>query len=113
MIPSRCQEMSMRHDHPRPVRNRTCLAPNATSQDRDSTTRQQRELDRMTGTLSAKTVAVPLRNLVPLLIDAANSQRSWLDDFSGDTIRLDSDLYEVLLAYQQLRNQEPSPRAAA
>ena len=67
-----------------------------------STDRTERELDRIAGTAKAPTVSVPLGKMVPLLIDAANSDRTWLSDFADDTVRIDADLYDVLLAYQQL-----------
>ena len=70
--------------------------------------RQQRELDRITGTADPKTVAIPLGKIVPLLIDAAQSDRAWLNDFSEDLVKINADLYEVLLAYGDL-----TKRAAA
>nr|WP_255712843.1 hypothetical protein [Rhodopirellula sp. JC740] len=62
------------------------------------------ELDRMSGLASPKTVALPLAQVARLLIDAASCNRTWLMDFADDVVRIDSDLYEVLLAYQELRN---------
>ena len=70
--------------------------------------RQQRELDRITGNAEPKTVGIPLGKIVPLLMDAAQSDRAWLNDFSEDLVRIDADLYEVLLAYSDL-----TKRAAA
>lgn len=70
-----------------------------------STDRQERELDRITGTAEPKTVAVPLGKIVPLLMDAVSNDRAWLNDFADDTVRVDADLYEVLLAYQQLQTR--------
>ncbi len=67
--------------------------------------RRQRELDRITGTAQPKTVTLPVGKLVPLLVDAANHDRAWLNDFADDPVRIDSDLYDVLLAYQQLRGR--------
>ncbi len=66
---------------------------------------QERELDRIAGTAEAKTVAVPLGKVVPLLIEAGQQQRAWLNDFSDDLIRIDTDLYDVLLAYQELKQR--------
>ena len=66
--------------------------------------RRQLELDRITGVAEPKTVSVSLHQIVPLLIDAANNDRAWLNDFAEDTVRIDADLYDVLLAYQQFRN---------
>ncbi len=64
--------------------------------------RSERELDRITGSAAAKTVAIPLGKMVPLLIDAVRADRAWLNDFADDIVRIDSDLYEVLLAYGQM-----------
>ncbi|MCC9643431.1 hypothetical protein LOC71_14190 [Rhodopirellula sp. JC740] len=66
--------------------------------------RREMELDRMSGLASPKTVALPLAQVARLLIDAASCNRTWLMDFADDVVRIDSDLYEVLLAYQELRN---------
>ena len=49
------------------------------------------------------TVTVPLGEILPLLLDAFESRRMWLDDFDDDDIAISSDLYEVLLAYQHYR----------
>ncbi len=65
--------------------------------------RRKRELDRIAGTAEPKTVTVAVGKLMPLLIDAAKHQRAWLDDFADDPVCIDADLYEVLLAYRQLR----------
>lgn len=48
-------------------------------------------------------VTVPLEEILPLLTDAAQSQRSWLRDFADDEVTISMDLYEVLLAYQHYR----------
>lgn len=69
-----------------------------------SSDRRERELDRLAGAAAAKTVSVSLVKIVPLLIDAANNDRAWLSDFADDTVRIDADLYDVLLAYQQFRD---------
>lgn len=50
-----------------------------------------------------ETVAVSLQEVLPLLADAVNSRRTWLNDFADDKITLSTDLYEVLLAYQHFR----------
>ena len=64
--------------------------------------RQDRELDRIAGVSNPKTVTLPVAKIVPLLIHAVESNRTWLHDFADDTVRIDADLYEVLLAYQQI-----------
>lgn len=48
-------------------------------------------------------VNVPLREVLPLLVDAVRSRRTWLKDFEDEEITISSDLYEVLLAYQYYR----------
>ena len=49
------------------------------------------------------TVTVGLGEILPLLADAVQSQRTWLTDFNHDRITISSDLHEVILAYQYLR----------
>lgn len=51
-------------------------------------------------------VAVHVADLAPLLADAWNSDRSWLRDFASDEISISTDLYQVLLAYQQYRRSD-------
>ena len=68
----------------------------------DSGDRRQRELDRLAGVAQPKTVALTVGQIVPLLIDAMEKDRAWLRDFAQDTIRIDADLYDVLLAYQRI-----------
>jgi len=67
--------------------------------------RRERELDRIAGAAEPKTVAVPLGKVVPLLMDAVTNDRAWLNDFADDTVRIDADLYDVLLAYQQIQSR--------
>jgi hypothetical protein len=74
-------------------------------QSQDKTDRRERELDRITGTAEPKTVAVPLGKVVPLLMDAVANDRAWLSDFADDTVRIDADLYDVLLACQQIQSR--------
>ena len=50
-----------------------------------------------------ETVTVPLIEVMPLLADAVQSERTWLRDFSDDEVTISMDLYEVLLAYQHYR----------
>ncbi|SMP75560.1 hypothetical protein SAMN06265222_11975 [Neorhodopirellula lusitana] len=61
------------------------------------------ELDRITGLAAPKSVSVPLALLTRLLLDANETNRTWLQDFKDDVVRIDSDLYEVLLAYQSMQ----------
>lgn len=65
--------------------------------------RRERELDRIAGAEEAKTVSVSLGSILPLLLDAVENDRAWLRDFGDEPVRIDADLYDVLLAYHQLR----------
>ena len=49
------------------------------------------------------TVTVPLGEILPLLADAVQSERTWLRDFEEDELTISMDLYEVILAYQHCR----------
>lgn len=48
-------------------------------------------------------ISIPLGEVLPLLVDAVQSRRTWLRDFESDQITISTDLYEVLLAYQHYR----------
>ncbi len=50
-----------------------------------------------------QTVTVPLNEVLPLLVDAIQSDRTWLRDFANDEVTISMDLYEVILAYQFYR----------
>lgn len=50
-----------------------------------------------------ETVTIPLMEVMPLLVDAVQSERTWLRDFKDDELTISMDLYEVLLAYQHYR----------
>ena len=50
-----------------------------------------------------ETTTVPLGEVLPLLADAFQSRRMWLEDFDDDDITISSDLYEVLLAFEHYR----------
>jgi len=76
--------------------------------DPDHHTQRQRKplhsTDKMiAGSVGPRRVEVSLADIAPVLADAINHQRGWLSDFSDDTVSIDADLYEVLLAYQQMR----------
>jgi hypothetical protein len=57
----------------------------------------------VTGKMRSETVTVPLREILPMLADAVQSNRTWLRDFADDDVTITSDLYEVILAYQHYR----------
>jgi hypothetical protein len=50
-----------------------------------------------------ETVTIPLGEILPMLADAVQSNRTWLGDFTNDDVTISSDLYEVILAYQHYR----------
>ncbi len=52
---------------------------------------------------SRQKVTVPLVEVLSLLADAVQSQRTWLRDFEEDEITISMDLYEVILAYRHYR----------
>ncbi len=45
-------------------------------------------------------VTVPLGDVFPLLADALDSDRAWLQDFEADEVTISNDLYEMLMAYR-------------
>ncbi len=47
-------------------------------------------------------VAVCVGDVIPLLLDAALSNRAWLEDFAGEAMEIPQDLYEVLLSYRKI-----------
>lgn len=63
----------------------------------------EHQLDQIAGVVPPKRVEVSLAEIAPVLADAIAHQRGWLSDFASDTVSIDADLYEVLLAYQQMR----------
>jgi hypothetical protein len=60
-------------------------------------------LDLLESRQTPETVSVPLAEILPLLVDAVQSERTWLRDFANDPITISTDLYEVVLAYQHYR----------
>jgi hypothetical protein len=48
-------------------------------------------------------VTVSMQQVLPLLVDAVRTNRRWIHDFSNETVEISADLYEVLLAYQEMR----------
>ncbi len=80
--------------------------PTGPTKGRKSFATIDRDLDRVAGTKAPKRVEVSLGQIAPLLADALRSGRCWLQDFSDDTVSIDSDLYEILLAYAKLRRRD-------
>lgn len=50
-----------------------------------------------------ETVTLAFSEILPLLLDAVRSKRTWLNDFEDDEIRISTDLYDVLMAYKHFR----------
>jgi hypothetical protein len=48
-------------------------------------------------------VRVSLGEILPLLADAVESNRTWLGDFADDEVTISSDLNDVLQAYRHFR----------
>lgn len=54
-------------------------------------------------TARRRMVAVPLKDLTALLVDAARTQRAWLKDFNDEEVTISEDLHEILQAYAAVR----------
>lgn len=52
-----------------------------------------------------RSVRVTLGEVLPLLIDAVLSERTWLQDFQDEEATISADLYETILAYRRLRRR--------
>ncbi|MFM9965593.1 MAG: hypothetical protein ACKV2Q_30780 [Planctomycetaceae bacterium] len=52
---------------------------------------------------STKMKKVRLKQIVRVLFDAAQSDRTWLSDFAEDEVKISADLYETLTLYRRLR----------
>ena len=48
-------------------------------------------------------VAMPLSEFTRILADAARSDRSWLQDLRGETVRISPDLYELMRMYDLIQ----------
>lgn len=48
-------------------------------------------------------VSIELAELTQILQDASVRDRSWLRDLSDERVKISSDLYEILMAYSQMR----------
>jgi len=51
----------------------------------------------------ARQVRVTLGEILPLLADAVESNRTWLGDFKDEELSISSDLHDVLQAYRHFR----------
>ena len=45
-----------------------------------------------------------LGEILPALTDALLTQRAWVQDFEDDRIEVSTDLFEVIQAYERMRN---------
>ena len=70
-----------------------------------SSDRRERELDLVAGVNEPQLVSVPLSTFTSLLTIASEKHHAWLHDFCEDTVQINSDLYEVLMAFQALQNE--------
>lgn len=52
---------------------------------------------------SPERVTLPLGDVFPLLAEALQSGKTWVQDFAHEDLTVSLDLYEVLLAYQHYR----------
>ena len=60
--------------------------------------------DERVGTELKRTeVSIELQELTQILSDAIIWDRSWVKDLGDEEVRISTDLYEVLMAYSQLR----------
>lgn len=58
---------------------------------------------RLAETTNPNSVRVSLGEILPLLVDAVESNRTWLGDFADDEVTISSDLHEVLQTYRHYR----------
>lgn len=45
-------------------------------------------------------VRVALGDILPALLDAARTNRTWIADFADEEVAVSQDLYELIMAYQ-------------
>jgi hypothetical protein len=53
--------------------------------------------------LPSQHLTVRLGDVTRALTDAARRNRTWLQDFEDDEIRVSADLYEIITAYMEMR----------
>ncbi len=56
--------------------------------------------------ISPSTIAVSFADMLPLLLDAVRKDRAWVEDFADDVVHVPNDLYEVLVAYRCMLEQD-------
>ena len=60
---------------------------------------------------SSEHVTVCWGDILPWLIDAIESKRSWVNDFDGDRVQISRDFHEVICAYRNYRGNLGRPDA--
>ena len=60
---------------------------------------------------AADQVTVCWGDILPWLIDAIDSKRSWVHDFDGDQVQISRDLHDVICAYRHYRGNLDRPAA--
>ena len=60
-------------------------------------------LDKAAPTTARQMVTLPLGEVLPLLAEAVEDRRAWLEDFEQDEVTISGDLYEILIAFQHFR----------
>ena len=48
-------------------------------------------------------VTVSVADVLPLMVEAALTNRAWIEDFADESLQIPQDMYEVLLAYHRYR----------
>ena len=48
-------------------------------------------------------VSVPLGEILPALASSVRTRRTWVRDFAEDEVTISTDLYQVIMAFQNLR----------
>lgn len=54
-------------------------------------------------------VTVCWGDILPWLVDAIESKRSWIHDFDGDQVQISRDLHDVICAYRHYRGNLGRP----
>ena len=60
---------------------------------------------------SSEHVTVCWGDILPWLIDAIESKRSWVHDFDGDRVQISRDFHAVICAYRNYRGNLDRPDA--
>ena len=58
---------------------------------------------------AADQVTVCWGDILPWLVDAIESKRSWVHDFDGDQVQISRDLHDVICAYRHYRGNLGRP----